>query len=47
MEPEDVEDFEVLDDLKSLPTYVLEEIYYQVWAELMERGMDFDEITRH
>jgi hypothetical protein len=36
-----------IEDISDIPTEVLETLYYQIWAELMERGLDFEEITRH
>ena len=46
MESDDLEGM-IIEDISDIPTEVLEEIYYTVWAELMERGMDFDAITKH
>ena len=46
MESDDI-DYIVIEDISGIPTEVLEEMYYTIWTELMERGIDFDAITKH
>ena len=40
MEPDDIEDIYLEDDISIIPTEVLEHMYFVVWTELVKRGVD-------
>ena len=43
----DIEEVYMEDDISIIPTEVLEHMYFVIWTELMERGVDLDERALH